>query len=174
MSQARPSVQKPAAPSIQKRSLQLETLFPGCSEPRTAWPTRMQVGIVTPFREQEKRIQAWCEAEYGDTDRIKVGTAHKFQGDERDFVIFSPVLAQGITQHTLDWLENTKPDECRGHKSGVGLIIAGDWELFGVCRQTAPFAVWQIRDQAAWSSISESAGSTAIGWTSCQNHRLHP
>ncbi len=95
-----------------------------------------KIGIVTPFREQEKRIQAWCEAEYGDTDRIKVGTAHKFQGDERDFVIFSPVLAQGITQHTLDWLENTKNlMNVAVTRARVGLIIAGDWEF---CRSLPP------------------------------------
>ena len=42
------------------------------------------IGIVTPFREQERRIRVWCEARYGNSERIKVGTAHKFQGGECD------------------------------------------------------------------------------------------
>ena len=88
------------------------------------------IGIVTPFREQERRIRTWCETKYGSSGRIKVGTAHKFQGDECEFVIFSPVLAKGMTQGTLRWLETTNNLlNVAITRARVALIVVGDWEF---------------------------------------------
>ena len=38
---------------------------------------------------------------------ITVGTAHRFQGDEKDVIIFSPVVAQGLESRTLNWIHTT-------------------------------------------------------------------
>ena len=37
----------------------------------------------------------------------KVGTAHRFQGDECDIMVFSPVIAEGLPQRLLRWVART-------------------------------------------------------------------
>jgi len=66
------------------------------------------LGIVTPYREQANRIQRWVSRRYGDSDQILVGTAHTFQGNERDIMVFSPVLAPGLNEGSLKWLGRTE------------------------------------------------------------------
>ena len=67
-------------------------------------------GIVTPFRLQMERLedalraQPWWEQTTG---RVTVGTAHRFQGDERDIMIFSPVVADGMLPRLVRWVADT-------------------------------------------------------------------
>jgi very-short-patch-repair endonuclease len=68
------------------------------------------VGIVTPFRRQSDLIQRsishqpWSSQIY---DQLTVGTAHQFQGDQCDLMIFSPVVAKGMRKGTRQWLSST-------------------------------------------------------------------
>ena len=70
------------------------------------------VGVVTPFRAQAERINKEIE---NDPELRKalskndflVDTVHKFQGDERDVIFFSPVISQGTGQGALGFLKNT-------------------------------------------------------------------
>jgi hypothetical protein len=67
-------------------------------------------GIVTPFRLQMERIDDAVRARpWGKQvkDRLTVGTAHKFQGDERDVMIFSPVVAEGMPTRLIRWVADT-------------------------------------------------------------------
>jgi superfamily I DNA and/or RNA helicase len=67
-------------------------------------------GIVTPFRLQMERINDAVRARpWGKhvQDRLTVGTAHKFQGDERDVMIFSPVVAEGMPTRLVRWVADT-------------------------------------------------------------------
>lgn len=67
-------------------------------------------GIVTPFRLQMERLdeavrgRPWWEQVEG---RLTVGTAHRFQGDERDVMIFSPVVARGMPPGLVRWVAAT-------------------------------------------------------------------
>ena len=67
-------------------------------------------GIVTPFRLQMERLEKavrarpWWEQAKG---RLTVGTAHRFQGDERDIMIFSPVVAEGMLPRLVRWVADT-------------------------------------------------------------------
>jgi hypothetical protein len=69
-------------------------------------------GVVTPFRLQMERIEEavrgrpWWEQVKG---RLTVGTAHRFQGDERDVMIFSPVVAAGMRPRLARWAAETDP-----------------------------------------------------------------
>lgn len=71
----------------------------------------VRVGVVTPFRLQMERLeealqaQAWWDQVRG---RLLVGTAHRFQGDECDLMIFSPVVAAGMRERTREWVARTK------------------------------------------------------------------
>lgn len=70
------------------------------------------VGVVTPFRAQAERIGKAIEkhTELKNTlanNDFLVDTVHKFQGDERDLMFFSPVISQGTSQGALGFLKNT-------------------------------------------------------------------
>ena len=65
----------------------------------------LSMGVVTPFRSQKEYIQEKLE-QMGLIEKIKVGTAHVFQGDEKDIMIFSPVISKGITENAARWVEN--------------------------------------------------------------------
>lgn len=70
------------------------------------------VGVVTPFRAQAERIRSAIErspelmSALAQNDFL-VDTVHKFQGDERDLMFFSPVISQGTPQGALGFLKNT-------------------------------------------------------------------
>jgi superfamily I DNA and/or RNA helicase len=68
---------------------------------------RVDFGIVTPFRLQMERLEEAVRARpWWDRvkDRLTVGTAHRFQGDERDVMIFSPVVAEGMLPRLVRWV----------------------------------------------------------------------
>lgn len=70
--------------------------------------TKMQhysIGIVTPFSAQKDLLRNLIEAE-GAASKILVDSAYGFQGDERDIIIFSPVVAAGITSSASKWVES--------------------------------------------------------------------
>ena len=62
------------------------------------------IGIVTPFGGQKTLIQNLLAREQISSD-LKVDSAHGFQGDERDIMVFSPVVAQGMTPGARRWIE---------------------------------------------------------------------
>jgi very-short-patch-repair endonuclease len=68
------------------------------------------IGIVTPFSAQARLIENML-GEIPDKVRmernISIGTAHRFQGDERDVIIFSPVASDGLSESSLRWLLGT-------------------------------------------------------------------
>lgn len=63
-----------------------------------------------------------------------VDTVHKFQGDERDLMFFSPVISQGTSQGALGFLKNT------GNLFNVAitraravLVVVGDHDYCAKC-----------------------------------------
>lgn len=69
------------------------------------------VGVVTPFRSQAQCLQELIanSAELtaaGARADLLVDTVHKFQGDERDVMIFSPVVSDGISAGSLGFLRS--------------------------------------------------------------------
>ena len=67
----------------------------------------LTIGVVSPFRAQVELIAQKLE-DNGIIQGITVGTVHKFQGDERDIIIFSPVVSRGITDSAARWVENPR------------------------------------------------------------------
>lgn len=73
---------------------------------------RGTVGVVTPFRAQANRIRELVEAHPQanvllDGTQLLVDTVHRFQGDERDVILFSPVISEGITEGAVGFLRKT-------------------------------------------------------------------
>lgn len=69
------------------------------------------VGVVTPFRAQALFIQSLIK-ERRELDAVAaraellVDTVHKFQGDERDVMFFSPVVSRNIPDSALGFLRS--------------------------------------------------------------------
>lgn len=62
------------------------------------------IGVVTPFRRQMEAIETAVLRSSVPKDfsnRIKIGTAHRFQGDECDIMVFSPVIAEGMSPRLI-------------------------------------------------------------------------
>lgn len=66
-------------------------------------------GIVTPFVAQSTRIFELLP-ETIDKGRVRVGTAHKFQGDEKDIMIYSPMVATGSPDRKIKWIDEIEPN----------------------------------------------------------------
>ncbi|MCY4399132.1 MAG: AAA domain-containing protein [Gemmatimonadetes bacterium] len=67
-------------------------------------------GVVTPFRAQANRIRQLVTqraqlSQVLDQRDLVVDTAHGFQGDERDLIVFSPVAAPGLSDSSLWFLK---------------------------------------------------------------------
>jgi very-short-patch-repair endonuclease len=102
------------------RSIAIKQRFPG------------EIGVVTPFRAQANLIEELLSRD--DTlspvlasRNFICETAHKFQGDERDLIVFSPVVSRGISAGATGFLKN------QGNIFNVGitrargaLVVVGD------------------------------------------------
>jgi very-short-patch-repair endonuclease len=73
---------------------------------------RGTLGVVTPFRAQANRIRDIVNSRSSLSGRLTdmdflVHTVHQFQGDERDVMIFSPVVSAGISDGALGFLRSS-------------------------------------------------------------------
>lgn len=68
----------------------------------------VSIGIVTPFRDQADYIKSHLD------DSIKanaeVNTAHGFQGDEKDVIIYSLVITDNSPQRKVNWIDYMVPN----------------------------------------------------------------
>jgi hypothetical protein len=67
-----------------------------------ALPGDATIGVVTPFAAQQQRIEKAI-----DDQRIRVGTAHAFQGGERDAMVLSLVGGPEMAPRSVSWLERS-------------------------------------------------------------------
>lgn len=91
-----------------------------------------EIGVVTPFRAQANLIDELINADNGlasvlSSRNFISETAHKFQGDERDLIVFSPVVSRGMPAGAYGFLK------AQGNIFNVGitrargaLIVVGD------------------------------------------------
>lgn len=92
-------------------------------------PPEATVGVVTPFTAQaetlRKRLRPY------DEERLRIGTVHTFQGGERDVMVFSLVVGEGMHPGSVAWvgeqlnLWNVAVTRARSH-----LIVVGDKRLW--------------------------------------------
>lgn len=91
---------------------------------------KTSIGVITFFKPHMDRISYDIKKEPDlQNSDITVGTAHKFQGDEKDIIIFSPAISEGVKQKTLNWINNTKQLlNVSVTRAKSSLIIVGDFE----------------------------------------------
>ena len=71
------------------------------------------IGVTTPFHLQSEIITKALERNSELRNRLElhnqilIDTVHKFQGDERDVIIFSPVVSEGTKSQSLMFLKST-------------------------------------------------------------------
>lgn len=69
--------------------------------------TNLSIGVVTPYSRQQgaihERISQSTPAELLEKHKVKILTAHKFQGSEKDIIIFSLVLASRGNGNSDRW-----------------------------------------------------------------------
>jgi len=94
--------------------------------------TNLTIGIVTPYSQQQKQIQkiitAGTSAEVLENHDVKVLTAHKFQGSEKDIMIFSLVLSSKGNGSSDRWY-NSNP------------------EILNVALSRAKYLLWIVGDK---------------------------
>ena len=59
----------------------------------------LTIGVVTPYAAQAERIRQELDSVLTDefAGQVTVATAHRYQGDERDIIYFSPVIGPSMT-----------------------------------------------------------------------------
>ena len=89
------------------------------------------IGIVTPFGGQKALIQDLLAKAQISND-LKVDSAHGFQGDERDIMVFSPVVARGMTPGARRWVE-TPPNliNVALTRARHALLVVADLDFLG-------------------------------------------
>jgi len=98
-------------------------------------PVNASLGVVTLFRAQTEMITEKLNAfqDIYDTN-VTIGTAHRFQGDEKDIIVFSPAVSDGVKPGTLHWIETTSQLlNVAVTRARSYLIIVGDRDA---CTQT--------------------------------------
>lgn len=71
------------------------------------YPT-ISIGIISPFRHQAEKIDAQIPLEL--KDRIVADTVYKFQGDERDVIIYSLVVTDNSPESKIRWIDRATPN----------------------------------------------------------------
>lgn len=66
------------------------------------------IGIVTPFRNQAERIHSIIPNQY--KEQINVNTIHKYQGDEKDIMIYTLVITDNSPKSKIYWIDNITPN----------------------------------------------------------------
>ena len=102
---------KPASGSRvnDKESIEVNTVFQHVLQ--HIKDTNLTIGIVTPYSKQQRRIYERITAETPpdilEKHDVKVLTAHKFQGSEKDIMIFSIVLSSKGNGNSDRWYNNS-------------------------------------------------------------------
>jgi very-short-patch-repair endonuclease len=114
---------------------------------------RGSIGAVSPFRAQANRIrEVVCAheslvARLADVDFL-ADTVHRFQGDERDVMIFSPVVSSGVSGAAVGFLRrNPNLFNVAISRARAALIVVGDKSaaLTGDVDYLARFAAYSVR-----------------------------
>lgn len=90
------------------------------------------IGVVTPFRAQANRIRTIAHQDRAVSQKLGglqfiVDTVHGFQGDERDVIVFSPVVSAGIGDSPIRFLKgNGNLFNVAITRARSELIVVGD------------------------------------------------
>jgi len=146
-------------------------------------------GVVTLFRAQMELIERKInESELLKDLNITVGTAHRFQGDEKDIIIFSPAVSEGARQTTLNWIHSTHQLlNVAITRARSGLVIVGNrqkcLEAKGILRDLVEYSDAKKTDEITFDSNIEKILYTELTknevniapqyWTEVKNKKAY-
>ncbi len=117
---------------------------------------RGSVGVVTPFRAQANKIRDLLHAHPQANLMLRSGellvdTVHRFQGDERDVMIFSPVVSRAMPQGASIFLRKTgNLFNVAITRARATLVVVGD---FGAAKNS------DIKHLSAFANYVESVNT---------------
>ncbi|MDD3397215.1 MAG: AAA domain-containing protein [Clostridia bacterium] len=82
-----------------------------------------KIGVVTPYRLQTNKFQT-------SHPQIECNTIHKFQGGEKDIIIFSPVLDNRATKNDLEFVDNPNMINVTVSRAARQLVVIVNRDLF--------------------------------------------
>lgn len=139
---------------------------------------RGSIGVVSPFRAQANLIRelALADSEISNlltSQEFLVDTVHKFQGDERDVMIFSPVVSEGITPGAVSFLKNNgNLFNVAITRARAQLIVVGDRKAASQCEVAylAEFAAYVSRlDHAETIKVSQDVSQLGAEYPEVSN-----
>lgn len=92
-------------------------------------PPEATIGVVTPYRAQAEAIrERVVRAVPGLAERLTVASAHRFQGDERDVMVFSPTVTGGMPGYHLSFAGDPNLVNVAITRARWRLVVVGDRE----------------------------------------------
>ena len=137
------------------------------------------IGVTTPFRLQANRIrellnQVLSPAEV-ESHSLIVDVVHKFQGDERDCMFFSPVVSEGVHAKSLGFLSsNGSLFNVAVTRARSLLIVVGDRDRCASCGvpYLEKFADHAAHEQRAQAAMPGQEGPFESSWERVLFERL--
>jgi very-short-patch-repair endonuclease len=135
----------------------------------------LSIGVVTPFSAQKELVRTKLDT-VGLAGDVLVDTAYGFQGDERDVIVFSTVLAGGITPSAAKWVESP-PNlvNVALTRAREALFVVADFDYClqqeGILRKLALYCrdIQLLRDTSA-AELELFSWMTVRGWIP----KVHP
>ncbi|KAG8779439.1 hypothetical protein FRC12_024270 [Ceratobasidium sp. 428] len=117
--------------------------------------TTADIGVITPYNQQVKRIRKILLPAHG--DGIKVGSVEEFQGQERKIIIVSTVRSsenqiETDLRHTLGFVANDRRFNVTVTRAQALLIIVGDASVLGLDPLWRSFLTY-IHQSGGWKGI---------------------
>ena len=94
----------------------------------------LSIGVVAPYRAQADLILDLIRREVPDSlddilEDVTVATAHRFQGDERDIIYFSPVVGRSMTKNQAGFAANVNLVNVALTRARRRLVIVGNMDV---------------------------------------------
>lgn len=88
---------------------------------------RVEVGVVTPFRAHAETIQEHVARDLPElADMLTVASAHRFQGDERGVIIFSPTVCADMPDYLWSFAADPNLVNVAVTRARERLVVVGD------------------------------------------------
>lgn len=97
------------------------------------------IGVVTPFRAQADNLKRSVNRLRFSDERIRVGTVHTYQGDERDVMLFSTVATGHLPEKTFQFMDDRNLLNVAVTRARLTLIVIGDHAFFMGQHNRSPY-----------------------------------